>query len=82
MNIDKIKELEKSATEEHKSHDCWGKYEPNYVLNTTKFAELIIKECLQQCVHAIESCDEEIHPYYVGAQRAKENIEYEFEIKL
>jgi hypothetical protein len=43
--LSRIDELQKEATEEHASHDCWGSYEANFVLDTDKFAQLIIREC-------------------------------------
>ena len=43
----RIKELEKLATEVEHSHGAFGEYEKHYSLNIEKFAELIIKECTE-----------------------------------
>lgn len=42
---ERIKELEKLATEVEHSHGAFGEDEKYYRLNTEKFAELIVKEC-------------------------------------
>jgi hypothetical protein len=44
----RIKELEKLATEVEHSHGAFGEYEKYYRLNTEKFAELIVRECVAQ----------------------------------
>jgi len=44
---ERIKELEKLATEVEHSHGAFGEYEKHYRLNTEKFAELIVKECAE-----------------------------------
>lgn len=46
--IKKIEELKELATIEHTNYDCWGRYEPSFRLDEDKFAELIIKNCIQQ----------------------------------
>ena len=46
---ERIKELEKLATEVEHSHGAFGEYEKYYRLNTEKFAELIVRECANHC---------------------------------
>ncbi len=43
---ERIKELEKLATEVEHSHGAFGEYEKYYRLNPEKFAELIVRECM------------------------------------
>jgi len=43
---ERLKQLKKQAMVKEYSHDCWGKTETYEVLDPEKFAELIVRECL------------------------------------
>ena len=55
---ERIKELKKLATEVEHSHGAFGEYEKHYRLNTEKFAELIVRECLN--IIGEEKCGVEV----------------------
>lgn len=57
--MQRIKELEKLATEVERSHGAFNESEKYYRLNVEKFAELLIKDCIDIVnLHDNRSSDE------------------------
>jgi len=78
---ERIKELEKLATEVEHSHGAFGEYEKYYRLNTKKFAELIVRECASLCEARAWGMIEKGFPGHEAVEECSDIIKQHFGVE-